>query len=98
MLEFDTLKNQLEDWCLEQQETIERLPPLEVTDEQLLEQQKECQDLLAAVDTRSDSVQKLEKMASQFFRDTEVSDLVRSFGLLDLYVDLYVCREMYIEM
>jgi len=73
VLDFDTLKNQLGDWCLGQQETIERLPPLEVTEEQLLEQQKECQAMLAALNTHSDSVQKLEKMASQFFRDTEVS-------------------------
>ena len=53
---------------------IERLPPLEVTEEQLLEQQKECEGLLDAMMAHSEAVQKLEKIASQFFRDTEVSE------------------------
>ncbi len=83
VLEFDTLKNQLEDWCLEQQEVIERLPPLEVTEEELLQQQEECQGLLKAVDTQAQSVQKLEEIAGQFFRDTEVSHTVEVHQCVD---------------
>lgn len=76
VLEFDTLKNLLEDWCLQQQELIEQLPPLEVTEEQLLPQQQECDALLDTIVVRSESIQKLEEIANQFFRETEVCNPV----------------------
>ena len=72
VLEFDELKSSLEVWCVQQQETIDQLPLLEVTEEQLLKQQEECHALLEGVDTQSASLQKLEAIADQFLRDTEV--------------------------
>lgn len=72
VLEFDTLKNSLEDWCVQQQELIEQLPPLEVTEEMLLPQQTECSALLDDIVVRSESIQKLQAIATQCFRDTEV--------------------------
>ncbi len=73
VLEFDTLKNSLETWCVDQQETIDQLPLLEVTEDKLWEQQQECHALLQDLTARADSLQKLDKLAEQFLRDTEVS-------------------------
>lgn len=72
MIEFDELKNSLGDWCLQKQELIDQLPPLEVTEQQLLQQQQECSDLMEDIKVQSESLQKLEDLVGQFLRDTEV--------------------------
>ena len=72
MVEFDTVKNPLEDWCVQQQEYFENLPPLEVTPEQLLEQQKTFQLVVADVETHSEQVEKTEQVALNFIREAEV--------------------------
>jgi hypothetical protein len=72
VLEFDELKNTLGNWCIGQQETIDQLPLLEVTEVKLLEQQQECHALLEGLTAQSDSLEKLDTIATRFLRDTEV--------------------------
>lgn len=72
VVEFDDLKHSLGEWCIQQQETIDQLPLLEVTEKQLLQQQQECHALLEDITSHSESVQKLEDIADEFLRDTEV--------------------------
>ena len=73
VLEFETLKSSLEEWCIQQQETIEQLSPLEITEEQLLKQQEESNAILEEVKGHQESLQKLDDIANQFLRVTEVS-------------------------
>ena len=72
VLEFDQLRTSLQTQCVQQQETIDQLPLLEVTEEQLLREQQECHALLEQLGGQAEAVQKLEGLAEQFLRDTEV--------------------------
>lgn len=80
VLEFEALKNSLEEWCVEQQEVIEQLPPLEITEEQLLQQRKESSALLEGIVAKVESLQQLEDIVSHFFRDTEVCMYIYYIG------------------
>lgn len=71
VLEFDALRNSMEEWCIQQQEVIDQLAPLEVTEQQLLTQQEECQTL-SEIAAHHESIQKLESIAMEFLKDTEV--------------------------
>ena len=71
--EFDENKNPLADWCTQQQEYFESLPPLEVTEEQLKKQQAEFEAIKANIEAHSTAVDKLEEVSEKFLRDTDVS-------------------------
>ena len=72
VVEFDLNKNPLGDWCVQQQEYFESLPPLEVTPEQLLEQQKAFQEVVSDIAAHSEQVEKTEEVALKFIREAEV--------------------------
>ena len=72
VVEFDHVKNPLGDWCAQQQEFFGNLSPLEVTSEQLLEQQKAFQEIVADIQARSEQVEKTEQVALKFAREFEV--------------------------
>ena len=72
-MEFDGVKNPLGEWCVQQQEYLENLPPLEVTPEQLLQQQKTCEAVVADIQAHSEQVERTEQVALKFFREAEVS-------------------------
>ena len=66
------VKNPLEDWCTQQQEYFEHLPPLEVTEEQLREQAREFEAVKADIAAHREPSEKVEEMAQRFLRETEV--------------------------
>ena len=66
------VKNPLEDWCTQQREYFEHLPPLEVTEEQLREQAREFEAVKADIAAHWEPSEKVEKMAQRFLRETEV--------------------------
>lgn len=70
--EFDEHKNPLADWCTQQQEFFENLPPLEVTEEQLKEQLAVFQAIGADIEAHGAAVEKLDEVSDKFLRDTEV--------------------------
>ena len=72
VLEFDDLKNTLGNWCISEQETIDQLPLLEVTEEKLQLQQQECHTLLEGITAQDSPLERLQGIADQFLRDTEV--------------------------
>lgn len=72
VVEFDFVKNPLGEWCVHQQEYFESLPPLEVTPEQLLDQQKAFQEVVADIQAHSEQVEKTEEVALKFVRESEV--------------------------
>ena len=72
MHEFNVVKNPLEDWCTQQREYFEHLPPLEVTEEQLREQAREFEAVKADIAAHREPSEKVEEMAQQFLRETEV--------------------------
>lgn len=72
VVEFDQVKNPLGDWCAQQQEFFGNLPPLEVTSDQLLDQQKAFQEIVADIQARSEQVEKTEQVALKFVREFEV--------------------------
>ena len=76
VVEFDQVKNPLGDWCAQQQEFFGSLPPLEVTSEQLLDQQKAFQEIVADIQARSEQVEKTEQVALKFVREFEVCCIV----------------------
>lgn len=72
VLEFDDLKNTLGNWCVSEQETLDQLPLLEVTEVKLQLQQQECHALLEGITVQSSPLERLQDIADQFLRDTEV--------------------------
>lgn len=80
VLEFDELRKGLEGECVQQQEALDQLPLLEVTEEQLLTQQQECHALLQGVEAQAEALGKLDAVAEQFLRDTEVSGVTGGKG------------------
>ncbi len=71
--EFDAVKNPLEDWLLGLAETLEGLPPLEVTEEQLQEQKEEMERLCEDIAAREETVKTVGELAERFTRELEVS-------------------------
>ena len=86
--EFNMVKNPLEDWCTQQREYFEHLPPLEVTEEQLWEQAREFEAVTADIAAHREPSEKVEEMAQRFLRETEVgarmSGWVWSLALLEV--------------
>ena len=72
VVEFDRVKNPLGEWCVQQQEYFENIPPLEVTPEQLLQQQTALEAVVADIHAHSDQVEKTEEVALKFIREAEV--------------------------
>ena len=72
VVEFDVHKNPLGDWCVQQQEYFESLPPLAVTQEQLIDQQKAFQEVVSDIAAHSEQVEKTEEVAFKFVREAEV--------------------------
>lgn len=70
--EFDSVKNPLEDWLLQQTEAFDALPPVEIVVEQLAREKKELEGLREEVGSRKDEVERLEELASKFEMETEV--------------------------
>ena len=66
------VKNPREDWCTQQREYFEHLPPLEVTEEQLREQAREFEAVKADIAAHQEPSEKVEEMAQRFLRETEV--------------------------
>jgi len=95
VLEFDTLKNTLEEWCIQEQETVDQLPLLEVTKEKLLLQQKECHALLEGCMAQVEPLQKLDELAEQFLRDTEVGVVITRLPPVCARVRVYMCMHVY---
>ena len=82
VVEFDGVKNPLGEWCVQQQEYFESLPPLEVTPEQLLDQQKTLEAVVADIEAHSEQVERTEQVALKFVREAEVCVCVYAFCLL----------------
>ena len=76
MCEFSAVKNPLEDWCTQQQEYFEHLPPLEVTEEQLREQQEEFEAVRADIAAHREPSEKVEELAQKFLREMEVGVVI----------------------
>lgn len=87
---YDSVSNPLEDWCSQKREAYEQLPPLEVTEEQLVQQKEETLAIKEDVSTQENAVEKLQEYAEQFLRDTEVCSVLSNlqpFLTADLYVN-----------
>ena len=74
--EFNMVKNPLEDWCTQQQEYFEHLPPLEVTEEQLREQAKEFEAVRADIAAHQEQCEKVEELAQRYLREMEVGVVI----------------------
>lgn len=72
---YDSVSNPLEDWASQTRESYEQLPPLEVTEEQLVQQKEEILALKEDVGAQDDAVEKVQEYAELFLRDTEVCSL-----------------------
>ena len=72
VVEFDGVKNPLGEWCVQQQEYFESLPPLEVTPEQLLDHQKTFEVVVADILAHGEQVERTEEVALKFIREAEV--------------------------
>ena len=72
VVEFDEVKNPLGEWCVQQQEYFESLPPLEVTPEQLLDHQKTFEVVVADILAHGEQVERTEEVALKFIREAEV--------------------------
>ena len=75
VVEFDRVKNPLGEWCVQQQEYFENLPPLEVTQEQLLDQQKALEAVVADIEAHGEQVASTEEVALKFIREAEVQNV-----------------------
>ena len=93
VVEFDGVRNPLGEWCVQQQECFESLPPLEVTPEQLLEQQKTFEAVVADIEAHSELVERTEEVALKFVREAEVCVYV--FSLLITMYELPKGRQRY---
>ena len=72
VVEFDGVGKPLGDWCAQQQEYFESLPLLEVTPEQLLDQQKTFEAVVADIVAHGEQVERTEEVALKFVREAEV--------------------------
>ena len=100
MRSYESVGGPLEDWCTEQRELFEQLPPLEVTVEELTQQQEEIQTIRASIGSRKGTVEKVQQLASQFLRDTEVSlkEIIRVSGFPVHGVSLYMYMYLHIQI
>ena len=91
VVEFDGVKNPLGEWCVQQQEYFESLPPLEVTPEQLLDQQRTFETVVTDILAHGEQVERTEEVALKFIREAEVCiSLLACFKLvMALGVDVH---------
>ena len=97
VVEFDGVRNPLGEWCVQQQEYFESLPPLEVTPEQLLDQQRTFETVVAGILAHREQVERTEEVALKFIREAEVCiillacfKLVTVLGVVSMNVHTYV--------
>ena len=74
-IEFDRLKNPLEDWLLQKTEAFDALPLVEVSVAELERERGEMEGLGREVREREGEVTRLEELATKFEMDTEVWEM-----------------------
>ena len=81
-MELDGVKNPLGECCVQQREYFENPSPLEVTPEQLLQQQKTFKAVVADTQAHSEQMERTEQEALKFVKEAEVCVCANCFHLL----------------
>lgn len=76
---FESAKNPLEDWCTQQKELFETLPPLEVAEEKLEEELRKMESVEAEVGAQTEAVERVGELSVKFIKDTEVGSSLTVF-------------------